>query len=87
MTDCDNVIEGTVHVEMVGGKSKNAQRTVTLHADDRVWLLRHADGPRIGVDSTLAHLAGRRVRATGYAGTASFLATSVDVIDDEDDAG
>jgi hypothetical protein len=81
VSDHDNVVEGTVRVEVVGGKSKNAQRTVTLHTDDRVWLLRHTDGPRIGVDSTLAHLAGRRIRATGYAGTASFLATRIDVVD------
>jgi hypothetical protein len=77
----EETLEGTVRVEQVGGRSKSAQRTVTLHTDDRVWLLRRLDGPRAGIDRDLAALAGRRVRVRGTAGTASFLARSVDIVD------
>jgi hypothetical protein len=73
-------IEGVVRVEAVATGSKSEQRTVTLHAADRVWLLRRQDGPKFGVDPVLEKLEGRRIRAEGYAGTAAFVAVRYDVI-------
>lgn len=73
-------VVGVVVVEDVAGATKSAQQTVTLHTDDRVWLLRSVDGPRIGVDDTLAAFAGEQVVVTGYPGVGALLATAVEVV-------
>jgi hypothetical protein len=75
----EETVSGRVSVRRAATGSKSEQVTAVLTTDDRSWLLRRAGGPSFGVDDELAALDGRRVTATGYAGSGVFLATSVDL--------
>lgn len=75
-------VVGSVRVGTAARGSKSEQHTVTLVAEERVWLLRRADGPRWGVDPVLAKLDGVRIRAAGHKGAGTFLLTSWEVVDD-----